>query len=91
MAPEQEANLEQNIQGTVQLMASKYRTGQAEHEGNLWEKSGMLRNAENEVADLNHYLPTIRLQVEQALHALHQGDTDEASLILEKLLSPTCG
>jgi hypothetical protein len=91
MTEEQEANLEQNIQAAVLLMASKYRTGQAEHSGNLWEKSGMLRNAENEVADLNHYLPTIRLQVGKALSAIHQGDTQEAGRILEKLLSPTCG
>ena len=91
MTQQQEANLENNIQAAVQLMASKYRTGQAEHSGNLWEKSGMLRNAENEVADLNHYLPTIRTQVEKALDAIHEGDIDEASVMLEKLLSPTCG
>lgn len=42
---------------------SKYREGQAEHEGNLWEKDGLLEEASKEVIDQMFYLAALRQRV----------------------------
>ena len=90
MTPEQKQHLKGNVRATSKLMIEKYVAGQKEHKGNLWEKSGMLRNAENEVADLNNYLPTLRRQIEKVKDLL----PDNPALAKEKLeniLSESCG
>ena len=43
----------------------KYRAGQLEHGGRMWEKSGMLNHAIDEVVDLVVYLYTLRAQLER--------------------------
>lgn len=51
-------------------LAEKYRKGQAEHGGNLWQKSGMLDYAIEEVLDLAVYLYTLKEQCEEAEKAI---------------------
>lgn len=58
MTAEQEAHL-QRIKETVSAdLDAKYRAGQYEHGGNLWEKPGALEQAYAEVLDLAIYLRT---------------------------------
>jgi hypothetical protein len=45
-------------------MIIKYKKGQEEHGGNLWEKPNLLDNAIDEVVDLAIYLLTLRDQVD---------------------------
>lgn len=44
------------------LLRNKYKAGQAEHGGNLWEKPGMIDMALEEVVDLAVYLLTLKEQ-----------------------------
>jgi hypothetical protein len=44
-------------------MITKYKLGQEEHGGNLWEKTTLLDNAIDEVVDLAIYLLTLRDQM----------------------------
>jgi hypothetical protein len=79
----------------VQLAAmkrinAKYKKGQKEHGGNIWEKAGMLANAEDESTDFIVYLYTLREQLEEA-YALLQRETypqaiTKAREIIEKIL-----
>jgi len=57
----------------------KYRTGVKEHGGHLWEKSGMIDEAMNEVIDLYVYLHTLREQVKalQAKFDAYKGSVDK--------------
>lgn len=63
----------------------KYPKGQKEHAGNIWEKPGMLNNAEEEVTDLITYLHVIRQQVEFAINFLKKGQIAFAMEVLEQL------
>ena len=49
--------------GTV--LTGKYHRGQKEHGGQLWTKSGALKNLEEEVIDLAVYYKTARDQLRQ--------------------------
>jgi hypothetical protein len=44
---------------------AKYRAGQVEHGGNLWDKPGMLAHAIEEAIDQVVYLYTLRDQLER--------------------------
>lgn len=91
MTPDREQHLADNLMAALNLMSSKYREGQKEHGGNMWQKSGMLHNAEQEVADLNHYLPTLRRQLQEVLTLIDSKRFDEARELLFNILSLTCG
>src|SRR3990167_2526215 len=45
------------------LMHKKYEAGQKEHGGDLWDKTGMLTHAIEEVIDLAVYLQTMEEQL----------------------------
>jgi hypothetical protein len=44
-------------------LEAKYRAGQEEHGGNMWEKKGMLTHAIEEAIDQVVYLYTLREQM----------------------------
>lgn len=74
----------------MRRMDAKYKKGQKEHGGNIWEKAGMLANAEDEVNDLVVYLHTLREQLEEA-YALLKRETypqaiAKAREIIEKII-----
>lgn len=46
-------------------VSEKYHKGCAEHGGHLWEKSGLIDEALNEVVDLAVYLITLKEQISQ--------------------------
>ena len=65
MNVERERHLERILDASEGLISDKFRRGQAEHGGNIWEKPGMLQHALDESADMS-----------TACHAIH----DAASL-----------
>lgn len=74
----------------IRRLDAKYRKGQKEHGGNIWEKAGMLANAEDECTDFVVYIHTLREQLEEA-HALLKRETypqaiAKAREIIEKII-----
>jgi hypothetical protein len=65
MTPEQDAHLLRIQDHVVSKLRAKYRTGQREHGGNLWEKPGLLEEALNEAIDQVIYLSTLIEQRDQ--------------------------
>jgi len=63
MTPEQDAHCETVIRWFSQRLRAKYAKGQQEHGGNMWEKRGMLRHAQEEADDLENYLTTVADQL----------------------------
>ena len=61
MSPEQESHLARIKQKTLQLLDRKYRKGQAEHGGNLWEIN-LLDAAIDEAIDQVTYLLALKEQ-----------------------------
>lgn len=86
MTKDQEEHLELNVEDTVRRMKQKYHAGQVEHGGDLWNKKGMLTNIENEVADLNNYIPTLRGQLKIVLNRLVTDQIPEAVQLLVDIL-----
>lgn len=62
MEPDHEAHLARVKAAFVADLDTKYRAGQDEHGGRLWEKPGMLAHAIAEIIDLVVYLYTEREQ-----------------------------
>lgn len=58
MTPDHEAHLRRVKDRLAADIDAKYRAGQAEHGGRLWEKPGALENAYAEVLDLAVYILT---------------------------------
>lgn len=58
MTPDHEAHLARLIAKVSRDLDAKYRAGQEEHQGRIWEKPGMLENAYAEVLDLAVYILT---------------------------------
>lgn len=65
----------------IDLIDAKYRAGQEEHKGNLWEKSGLLDEAINEVIDLAVYLLTLK---EQIVKVGEKYDNLKESMLVDK-------
>ena len=49
--PDHEAHLQRLLKWVVEQVDRKYRRGQAEHGGKLWEASGLLRELQAETID----------------------------------------
>ena len=65
----------------------KFRKGQKEHGGNFWEKSGMLKNAEDEALDFWYYIFNLRHQMyEMKPYLTHPKAIDS----WEKIMSDIC-
>ena len=63
MTPSQEAHLENIKEWFAHEVDEKYRKGVKEHGGNLWEKSGIIDMALEEVLDMAVYLVTLKAQI----------------------------
>jgi hypothetical protein len=63
--PDKQAHLKSMQDAFLALSTTKYVNGQIEHGGKMWEKSGMLENAKEEVIDLWHYLCTLEQQINE--------------------------
>ena len=63
MDPECEAHLATIRHEFCEALDAKYRAGQEEHGGHMWEKSGMLDHAIEEAIDQVVYLFTLRAQL----------------------------
>lgn len=63
MTPEHEAHLAHLKKEICADLDAKYRAGQVEHGGNIWEKPGMLEHAIEEVLDMCVYLYVLRDQM----------------------------
>ena len=63
MTPEHEAHLAHLKSEIAKDIDAKYRAGQIEHGGNIWEKPGMLEHAIEEVLDMAVYLYVLRDQL----------------------------
>lgn len=75
-----EAHLKRIKDAICRDIDAKYRAGQLEHGGNLWQKSGMLEQAIAEVLDLATYLYTLKEQALLRRDANH-GDSDEVPAV----------
>lgn len=65
MTPNQEEHLARIKAKFLADVDKKYRAGQKEHGGNLYEKKGMLDMAIEEVTDLAVYLYTLKEQLDE--------------------------
>ena len=65
MTPEHETHLAHLKAEFTADLDAKYRAGQVEHGGNIWEKKGMLAHAIEEAIDLVVYLYTLRDQLQR--------------------------
>mgnify|MGYP001583976556 CR=1 FL=1 len=63
MTPEHDEHLNGIHRRLTQDLYEKYRRGQAEHGGKLWESPGMLRELRNELIDLITYEDTLAYQL----------------------------
>ena len=59
MAPQQEQHLANTKEDICRELDRKYRLGQAEHGGNLWEKKAIIDMIIEEVTDLVVYCKTL--------------------------------
>jgi len=76
MTPEQEAHLTKILEQFKNDCSKKYRNGQAEHGGNLWNKVGIIDMAIEEALDLYVYLVTLKDQLENDIIPTEH-DTDK--------------
>jgi len=81
MSPEQEQHLSITIGKFIQAVVPKYRAGQKEHGGNLWDKPNLPFLLE-EVSDFVVYAYTFKTQLEQALELFKDCDYEGARNIL---------
>lgn len=65
MLPKHEEHLKHIKSEVVSILDNKYRKGQSEHGGNLWEHQGLLEEAINEAIDQCTYLITLRDKLKQ--------------------------
>lgn len=90
MTQEQEEHLQSVKDKFCQDLDKKYRAGQKEHGGNLWDKEGLLDFAIEEVLDLAVYLYTLKAQVMDQLAEFIKAGTElvEAHAKENKELKP---
>jgi hypothetical protein len=69
MNPQQETHLREIKQVISEQLEFKYRKGQQEHGGNLWERN-CVEEAYKEATDLVTYLHTARENNKQSIHIL---------------------
>ena len=66
MTTEQEKHLQHIKDEFCRRIDKKYRTGQKEHEGDLWLKKGIIDMALEEIDDLQAYLTTLKDQLKDS-------------------------
>ena len=61
----------------IQLVTEKYKKGQAQHGGNLWNKKGLIDMAISEAIDQVVYLLTLKDQIEnKTIYSVTEEDKD---------------
>jgi len=65
MTPQQEQHLQKIKEEFCRLYDVKYRAGQKEHGGNLWDKANKIDLAIEEALDLVGYLLTLKQQIKE--------------------------
>jgi phage terminase large subunit GpA-like protein len=78
MTKPQELHLERIKERGLALLDAKYRAGQREHGGNLWQKP-MVRNIMEESLDLLVYTLTLEQQMEEMRGICSAGESGEIS------------
>jgi hypothetical protein len=89
MTIEQEAHLTAIKAKFEREVDTKYRAGQKEHGGNLWLKSGILKNIKQETIDFNVYVEVLERQLLEVKDLLEQNKLDEAIVLVKAMLSET--
>ena len=92
MTVEHERHLHYIKERISPLITAKYRKGQAQHGGRLWEDRNVFSDALEEVGDLVSYIITLEQKLESAraaLNSAHEGliTHEEAVTIARKALS----
>ena len=64
MEPQQEQHLANTKEDICRELDRKYRLGQIEHGGNLWNKTGIIDMIIEEVTDLVVYCKTLKDQID---------------------------
>lgn len=64
MTPEQEQHLQKIKDSFLQAVDDKYRRGQEEHGGNLWEIKSIIKMLKEEAVDLWVYAVTLEQQLQ---------------------------
>jgi len=82
-----EAHLERIVRDVGVEVRAKYRAGQTEHGGRLWEKPGMLARLTQEHHDALVYGHTLREQLAQVALLLDLGDLAQARERLRAILT----
>jgi hypothetical protein len=78
MTNEQQISMDGAIDKFSHLAELKYRAGQDQHGGQLWEKKGLLWKAKEEVIDLWFYLDALEKQIElKTIYTANGVDIDE--------------
>jgi len=75
MTEVQEHHLRTVKERFAELVDKKYRAGQVEHGGNLWQKNGLIDFTIEEAIDQVVYLLTLKEQLEKA--GIELGTVDE--------------
>lgn len=70
MTDAQEAHLQRIKDKFTAAVDEKYRKGQVEHGGNLWNKAGVIDYAIEEALDMVVYLYTLKEQIEEYERAI---------------------
>lgn len=67
----------------------KYRDGQARHQGEVWQKPSMLKNAVDEALDQVCYLDVLNEQIATVASGLRDGSMNpaQAADLLERMLA----
>lgn len=88
MTPDRERHLAAVLDSAHSLIDKKFRAGQVQHGGNIWQKPGMLQHAIEEVADQTVYLFTLEGQMSALALALRSGTItpEDAAGALERML-----
>jgi hypothetical protein len=88
MTADRERHLAAVLDSAHALIDQKFRAGQVQHGGNIWEKPGMLQHAIEEVADQTVYLFTLEGQMSALALALRSGTitAQDAAGALERML-----
>ena len=76
MSEEHERHLHYIKERISHLLTARYRQGQAQHGGRLWEDRNVFSDALEEVVDLVSYMITLETKLESAraaLNSAHEG------------------
>lgn len=71
MTPAQQQSMQHALVSFVEQAEKKYRDGQAEHGGNLWERDNLLKDVNQEIIDQMFYTKAIEQKVGSVIEILN--------------------